>query len=236
MVEWLGSNGSMTLAVKRDGTARIVARRDDYGIMPEGDCFVPQIMIPHGWQRDDIMINDHMIGVDVRDIVEALETFRVLHGHDDGVEVFKRWARVFHDVNAELYLTRGYCQGDWAEILAWPSAEWRDMVGVADDYAPDRSDVSELSAWLWGDVYHLRVEQLADVDVTQLADMIEFGGLYAEGGNPAGLLWAARENIVEEEWQLLTDPYGSSIEFGPEWDPDDVPTFESCPRCGELID
>lgn len=236
MVEWLGSDGSMTLAVKRDGTARIVARYDDCGVMPEGDVYVPQIMIPQWGQRDDVMINDHMIDADLRDIMEALETFRVLHGHDDGVEVFKRWARVFHDVNAELFTVRGYSQGDWAEVLAWPSAEWRDMVGVAGDYTPDRSDVSDLSAWLWGDVYYLRVEQLADVYVTQLADVIEVGGLYAEGGNPADLLWAVRGDIVEEEWQLLTDPYGSSIEFGPEWDPDNVPTFEHCPHCGELID
>ena len=221
MFEWLGQDGNMTLAVKNDGTARVVAKQDLCALMPEGDGIVPQVVIRCGGRRSDIMINDDMLGVDVRDIVDALEAFRILHGHDDGVDVFKRWARVFHGVNAELYLVRGYSQGDWAEILVWPSAEWQGVVGV-EDYAPCRRDVSELSAWLWGDVYYLEVEPLADVDVTGLAEVVGVGGLYAEDASLEDLLWAVRESIEVGDWRLLTNPYDSSAEWGPEWDPDNV--------------
>lgn len=79
-----------------------------------------------------------------------------------------RWANIFHGVNARIFTDIGYAQGDYYTVLAWPSAEWLDMVGLDADYIPSEEDVSDLINWARGDVYY--VERQYKVTYTNDAD------------------------------------------------------------------
>ena len=139
--------------VLESGEYRVKVETDFDPLLPDGDVYAPQFMAPlTSWHRADLLVN-----IDQGTATYLTEALR--HFEFD-VELFKRWAKLFHNVNANIIETTGYAQGDTAYIVVWPDKHWLDTVGLESSYIPSCEDVADLASYIWGDVIALELQQL----------------------------------------------------------------------------
>lgn len=160
---------------------RVKVMSDYDPVMPDGDCYVPQFMVPiTNNQRDDLRVN--ISPGTAAYLTNALNIFEY------NVDTFKRWSRIFHGVNADIISTTGYSQGDLAFIIVWPDEQWLETVGLDSSYVPTTKDTSDLASYIWGDAIALELQVLtewhnAKGDVMETYDEIDsLGGLYVNRG------------------------------------------------------
>lgn len=144
------------------GDYKVYARLDYAPLFPEGDCYAPQYVMPWSWkQADDIALNmDRDLQTWLYSIVKHFRNS--LYDSDLAFDTLERYARIFHDTNARVFSTTGYSQGDYADIIVWPTAEWLETVGLDNSYTPTEADISDLASYLWGDIYYLEVMQCVE--------------------------------------------------------------------------
>ena len=167
--------------VLESGNYRVKAYIDYDPVLPEGDVYAPQFMVPiTSNQRADLLVN----------IDQGTATYltKALKHFEYDVDTFKRWAKLFHNVNANIISTSGYAQGELSFIIVWPDQYWLDTVGLDSGYIPDCGDVADLASYIWGDVFTLVLERHtewfnAQGDVMATYDEIDaIGGIYANQG------------------------------------------------------
>ena len=141
----------MTIYRNETETTRIAILDTDFQPMPDGDGYVPQFTASreYGVVAYGTSLNIDRYSADW--ITGALNRLGDL-------ESFTRWARIFHGVNATVSDHTGYSQGDNFSVITWPSKEWRDIVGVTDNYTATDNDVNDLVCWVNGDVYYATLE------------------------------------------------------------------------------
>lgn len=136
--------------VLEQGNYRVKVEWDYDPLLPEGDVYPPQFMVPiTSNQRDDLLVN--MEEYKAKHIERAYLEF-------DDEAMFKRWAKLFHNVNANIISTSGYAQGEQALIIVWPDEHWLDTVGQDNGYMPGCGDVADLASYIWGDVIALELQ------------------------------------------------------------------------------
>lgn len=172
--------------------------------IPEGDVYVPQYVLPwHMHHASDIAVN---MKQDTQDWLYSLQAHfnNSLWDRDKVHETMERYARIFHGVNARVFESRGYTQGDIAYIITWPDKEWTQLVGVDTSYTPYDVDVADLESYLWGDVITLslyeRVVWVRDTGETletiELVDSIS--GLYINRGQGDSHVVAYAGEMLEQ--------------------------------------
>lgn len=182
--------------VMESGDYRVKVMNDFDPLLPDGDGYAPQFMAPITTsQRDDLLVNIDRGTATY--LTEALRYFEY------DVDTFKRWAKVFHNVNANIISTTGYSQGDLAYIIVWPDKYWLETVGVESSYMPGCGDVSDLASYIWGDVIALELQVKTEWfnhkgDVMETYETIDdIHGLYVNQGQ--------NDDYVKEIAQELLD-------------------------------
>ena len=167
--------------VLEQGNYRVKVLWDYDPLLPEGDGYAPQFMVPiTNNQRADLLVN---IDQDT-----ATYLTKVLMHFDYDVGTFKRWAKLFHNVNANIISTTGYAQGELAFIIVWPDDDWLDSVGQDANYIPGCGDVADLASYIWGDVIALELQVPTrwynhKGDVIEIYETVDsIGGLYVNQG------------------------------------------------------
>lgn len=154
----------------KDGKTRVVVEIDECAPMPDGDVYVPQTTISE-YRTRSVQLN---MGAG---IAEELEN--AYHRLDLDNDVFERWARVFHGVNAGVF------ESD-RTVIAWPDKIWRELVGVDDDYTPGCHDVYDLEQWCEGNVWYATLQEVETWTNTKgesysdWADIDSVGGFYGD--------------------------------------------------------
>lgn len=93
--------------------------------------------------------------------------------------------------------SRGYSQGDYAEVLAVATPEWAEKVGASKEHHAKSLEyaVKLYGHWAWGDVYGYSVYAPFDEEQEE-GDFIDAcGGFYGDDPEESGLLGAARSAI-----------------------------------------
>lgn len=167
--------------VLEQGDYRVKVMSDYHPLLPEGDVYVPQFMVPiTNNQRSDLLVN-----IDQGTATYLTEALR--HFEYDA-DTFKRWANIFHNVKANIISTTGYVQGELAYIIAWPDEYWLETVGLDSSYIPSYDDVADLASYIWGDVFTLVLERYtewfnAHGDVMETYESVDaISGLYVNQG------------------------------------------------------
>ena len=147
------------MAVSADGKRRLVSgyMEDSQVYQPDGDGHVPVYAVKRGYNFIDLETNWGHADVSPSELEYA---YNVL-----GPDAFKRWAKIFYDANVDVYEYSGDSYGSSADLIMWASVDWQEDMGLK-DYTPGYGDISELVAWLEGDVVQV-VEQergCADMD------------------------------------------------------------------------
>ena len=154
---------------------------------------------------------------------EAWERFSEEFRTDDAVELFIRYARIFHP-RAVVYhktLRTGYSQGDWVELILWLEADeidrqWtayqaRDMPLVvrqakATEYAYEclKGHCEEFEKACTGDAYGIALHEITvtSIDELKLGECVE---VIFELGEPDDECWGyiGYEYAVEAAKELL---------------------------------
>lgn len=167
--------------VLEQGNYRVKAYIDHDPLLPEGDVYVPQFMVPiTNNQRADLLVN---IDQDTATyLTEALSRFEY------DIDLFERWAYIFHNVNGTVHATRGHSQGDLAFIIVWPDEQWLETVGLDSSYLPFCDDFSDLASYIWGDVIALELQERSvwtshKGDVMETYETVDsIGGIYVNQG------------------------------------------------------
>lgn len=182
--------------VLEQGDYRVKVMYDCDPILPDGDVYAPQFMVPiTNNQRDDIMVN-------ISPGIAAYLT-NALRQFEYNVDTFKRWARVFHNVNANIISAEGYSQGELAFIIVWPSHEWLEIVGLDSSYIPSCGDVSDLASYIWGDVLTLELQERTEWynhkgDTMSTYETIDsIGGLYVNQGQGDDYVKEMAQELLE---------------------------------------
>ena len=187
------------------GAYKVYARLDHSPTLPWGDCYAPQYMMPWSWkQADDIALNmDRDLQAWLYSIVMHFRNY--LHDSELALETLERYARIFHGVNARVFNTAGYSQGDYADIIVWPTADWLETVGLDNSYIPTEIDVADLSSYLWGDTYLLEVMERVEWrrngsdEVKIELESIDFiGGYYCNQGQDTAYMYDAALELLRE--------------------------------------
>ena len=167
--------------VLEQGDYRVKVLWDFDPLLPEGVGYAPQFMVPiTNNQRDDLLVN----------IDQGTATYltEALWHFEYDVDTFKRWAKLFHNVNANIISTTGYAQGEQALILVWPDEYWRETVGQDASYMPGCGDVADLASYIWGDVIALELQVKTEWfnhkgDVMATFETVDaIGGIYVNQG------------------------------------------------------
>ena len=159
----------------KDGKTRVVVELDECAPMPDGDFYVPQTTISEYRNRSVQLTMS-------AGLPEGLEN--AYHSFDLDNDVFDRWALVFHGVNARVIVSD-------RTVIAWPDKDWRELVGVDDNYTPGDGDVSELVSWCEGNVWYATLQEAETWTNTKgesysdWANIESVGGFYGDlyGGN-----------------------------------------------------
>lgn len=139
------------MAVSADGKRRLVSgyMEDSQIYQPDGECHVPVYAVKRGYNFIDLETNWGYADVSPSELKYA---YNVL-----GPDALKRWAHIFYGANVEVYEYSGDNYGSSADLIMWASVDWQEAMGLK-DYVPGYDDISELVAWLEGDVVQV-VEQ-----------------------------------------------------------------------------
>jgi hypothetical protein len=82
--------------------------------------------------------------------------------------------------------SRGYCQGDCAEVLIVATKEFLDATGAKIESEKDLQSTLDLySAWAWGDVFYYNIDEIDE----------SCGGFYGTDHEKSGLLEMAKNAI-----------------------------------------
>lgn len=182
--------------VLEQGDYRVKVMGDYDPILPDGDAYAPQFMVPTANnQRDDLLVN--ISPGTAAYLTNALNIFEY------NVDTFKRWSRIFHGVNADIISTTGYSQGELAFIIMWPDEQWLETVGLDSSYVPTTEDTSDLASYIWGDVIALELQVLTEWtssrgDTMETYDDIDLlGGLYVNQGQGDDYIKEIAQELLE---------------------------------------
>jgi hypothetical protein len=147
-----------------DGTEyRAVIKRDPEPSEPYDDGGWPILRIQHwrmGYPAKAEAFNDAAS--------PYVEKFNRLTVGGYNTEVFERYLRIFHGVT----LIREYGRNQFTDntYIAFDTEEWRDRMGLAAPPLSNETPLSEIEAWLEGDVWGIGVEKRYNPDEDQEPD------------------------------------------------------------------
>ena len=107
----------------------------------------------------------------------------------------------FFKIPNKQYTSRGYSQGDWADVLIVLTDEWFERVGANKERIEEilQSTAKLFDAWAWGDVYGFTIQEKKVYKKVLAADL--------DAGN-------FEDVEEEEEWEDVDSCSGF---FGDEW-------------------
>lgn len=140
-----------------------------------------------------------------RALAQALDEEYCDHSASDKLELLERvygWL----GITAVLGSTTGYCQGDYAKVLAVATPEWIEKVGAPADSLKRQCEyaIKLYGYWAWGDVYGYVIDSNGDSCWEFYGDDHEESGLLEHAQNAIDCL-LQQESIDKDTEALRCD-------------------------------